>query len=221
MKINPDLLIKGAKGFGISLGEKQVGAFSKYCDFLLERNRLVNLTAITNPDEVVSKHFVDSLAINLAVDMSLRKNLIDIGSGAGFPGVAIKIAFPATEIVLVESIGKKAFFLEELMHKLELPDISVLNIRAESIPQLKPEYRNHFEIVTARAVGNLQLLLSYAKPLLAPGGSLVLWKGRDDISELPSMLPKIEKLGFSLIKTIPYKIPLWHLERFLVHLERL
>jgi len=182
---------------------------------------LVNLTAITNPDEVVSKHFVDSLAINLAMDMSARKNLIDIGSGAGFPGVAIKIAFPATEIVLVESIGKKTFFLEELMHKLGLPGISVLNIRAESIPQVRPEYGNHFEIVTARAVGNLQLLLSYAKPLLAPGGSLVLWKGRDDISELPSMLPKIEKLGFSLIKTIPYKIPLWHLERFLVHLERL
>ncbi|HNW31673.1 MAG TPA: class I SAM-dependent methyltransferase, partial [Caldisericia bacterium] len=134
-------------------------------------------------------------------------------------GVAIKIAFPATEIVLVESIGKKAFFLEELIHKLGLPGISVLNIRAESIPQLKPEYRNHFEIVTARAVGNLQLLLSYAKPLLVPGGSLVLWKGRDDISELPSMLPKIEKMGFNLIKTIPYKIPLWHLERFLVYLQ--
>ena len=196
MKINQELLLQGASDFGIALDEKQASAFSQYCDFLLERNRMMNLTAITNPDEVVSKHFVDSLAINLIVNMASQKNLIDIGSGAGFPGVAIKIAFPATEIVLVESIGKKAFFLEELMHKLELPDISVLNIRAESIPQLKPEYRNHFEIVTARAVGNLQLLLSYAKPLLAPGGSLVLWKGRDDISELPSILPKREN-GFT------------------------
>ena len=84
MKINPDLLIKGAKGFGINLGEKQVGAFSEYCDFLLERNRLVNLTAITNPDEVVSKHFVDSLAINLAVDMSLRKTSLILVLGPGF-----------------------------------------------------------------------------------------------------------------------------------------
>ncbi|NLI40178.1 MAG: 16S rRNA (guanine(527)-N(7))-methyltransferase RsmG [Caldisericales bacterium] len=221
MKINPELLLRGASDFGITLNEKQIAAFSGYCNFLLERNRMVNLTAITNPDEVVSKHFVDSLAINLAMDMSLRKNLIDIGSGAGFPGVAIKIAFPAIKAVLVESIGKKALFLDELAHKLGLSGVSVLNSRAEDLPRLNPLYGNHFEVATARAVGNLQLLLSYAKPLLAQGGSLVLWKGRDDISELPSMLPKIEKLGFNLIKAIPYKIPLWQLERFLVHLKRL
>ncbi len=221
MKLNTELVQKVASLFGTALTDAQLGKFFRYCELLLDFNQKFNLTAITNPDEVASKHFVDSLACALAVDLNETTSIADIGSGAGLPGFAIKIAYPSVKLVAIESIGKKAKFLEVLTSELELDNVVVLNVRAEDVPGLYPEMKGSFELATARAVGKMDMLLGYAKPLLKPGGSLVLWKGRDEVARLPHELPMLKKKGFEFVGATPYKIPLWELERFVIHLVRL
>lgn len=221
MTFDKEQMKKGAMLYGIALSDLQAQQFETYCKFLLEVNEKFNLTAITNPDEVVSKHFCDSLAARLAVDFSQVTSLVDIGSGPGLPGFALKIAFPHLKLTAIESIGKKAGFLKELTFKLGLTETIVINDRAESIIKDNPEFIGSFDVATARAVGNITMLLEYAKPYLKKYGTLLLWKSRDEVAELPSMLKQLRRSGFELSKTYPYKIPLWQLERFLVELIRL
>ncbi len=221
MKLNSELVQKGASLFGVALKDDQLMKFFRYCELLLDFNQNFNLTAITNPDEVASKHFVDSLACALVVDLNGISSIADIGSGAGLPGFAIKIACPSVRLVAIESIGKKAKFLEVLTSELKLDNVTVLNIRAEDVPGLYSKMRDSFDLATARAVGKMDMLLEYSKPLIKPGGSLVLWKGRDEAARLPHDLPMLKKKGFEFVKAIPYKIPLWELERFVIHLVRL
>lgn len=221
MKLNRDLLRKGAASYGVALSDLQLEQYSQYCDFLLETNKSFNLTAITNPDEVASKHFCDSLASSLAFNFNEAGKMVDIGSGPGLPGFAIKIAFPNLGLVAIESIGKKARFLEELTSKLGLTGVEVINGRAEEIIKKRPEFISSFHVTVARAVGNIELLLGYAKPYLKKSGSVLLWKSRDEIAELPKLAGRIMQMGFDVAETKPYKIPLWELERFLVRLVRL
>ncbi len=220
MKINKELLKKGAASFGVALSDLQLEQFGAYNDFLTLWNTKINLTAITNPDEVVSKHFIDSIAANSIFDMSQSPRLVDIGSGAGFPGFAIKIAFPGVKLTAIESIGKKARFLEQLTAELNLEDVRILCMRAEEAPKQLPELRTSFDVATARGVADVKLLLRYSRPLLAQGSSLLLWKGRDEIATLPGQMTLIESEGFFLHSTKPYMIPLWELERFLIRFEK-
>jgi 16S rRNA (guanine(527)-N(7))-methyltransferase RsmG len=221
VNIDRNILKSGAALYGVALSDVQLDKFEKYCSFLLETNQKFNLTAITNPDEVTSKHFCDSLAARLVVDFAGARNLIDIGAGAGLPGFALKIAYPNLALTAVESIGKKARFLEELSDVLELENVVVYNERAENVIKTHPECAGKFDVATARAVGNIEMLLGYAKPLLRKSGTLLLWKSRDEVAELPSLQKLIEHLGFQLAKTYPYRIPLWSIDRFLVELIRL
>jgi len=221
LKINTDMLKEGVRPFGVTLSQEQLEKFERFYQLLIEWNQTMNLTAITNPDEAVSKHFVDSLAFFAQAGNIDRFNHIDIGSGGGLPGIAINIVAPNSELVLVESIGKKARYLENLVAQLELPNAKVLNIRAEDIPVLYPEYVNHFTHVTARAVGRLLMLLELAKPVTKKGGIVTLWKGRDQIAGLPKLLPQIGDLGFRFLNTHPYRIPMWNIDRFLITLKRL
>lgn len=221
MTFDKDQMKKGAMLYGIALSDAQAVQYETYCSFLLEVNQKFNLTAITNPDEVMSKHFCDSLASSLAIDFKQVGSIVDIGSGPGLPGFAIKIAFPHLKLTAIESIGKKAMFLRELIQKLGLTDTLVINDRAENIISDNPEFLGAFDVATARAVGDVTLLLEYAKPYLKKYGTLLLWKSRDEVAELPTKLRQMRKLGFELSKTYPYKIPLWQLERFLVELIRL
>lgn len=221
MTFDKEQLKKGAMLYGIALSDDQALQYETYCSFLLETNQKFNLTAITNPDEVISKHFCDSLAARLAIDFNQVASIVDIGSGPGLPGFAIKIAFPHLKLTAIESIGKKALFLKELTQKLGLTETMVINDRAENIIKDNPEFIGSFDVATARAVGDLSLLLDYAKPYLKKYGTLLLWKSRDEVAELPSKLRLMRKSGFELSKTYPYKIPLWQLERFLIELIRL
>jgi 16S rRNA (guanine(527)-N(7))-methyltransferase RsmG len=211
----------GAMQYGIALSDSQLDMYQTYCEFLLETNKITNLTAITNPDEVVSKHFCDSICARLAVDFMEVRSLVDIGSGPGLPGFALKIAFPHLKLVAIESIGKKARFLQDLTVLLKLESTKVINDRAENLIKIYPEFIGSFDVATARAVGNIAMLLDYAKPFLKKGGKLLLWKSRDEVAQLPSMQKQIRHAGFDIEKTYPYKIPLWELERFLVSLARL
>ncbi len=221
MNLDKQLLKNGAASYGVALTDIQLEQYSSYCDFLLETNRSINLTAITNPDEVVSKHFCDSLASALACNFNETKSLVDIGSGPGLPGFAIKIAFPHIKLLAIESIGKKARFLEELTKLLGLEGVEVINGRAEEILKKRPALAGSFDVSVARAVGNIEMLLGYARPYLKKYGTVLLWKSRDEIAELPRLASSIRRLGFEISKTRPYKIPLWELERFLVELVRL
>lgn len=220
MKINQEMLKKGAASFGVALSDFQLEQFSAYNDFLMSWNAKINLTAITNPEEVVSKHFVDSIAAHSVFDLSGSPNLVDIGSGAGFPGFALKIAFPGIKLTAIESIGKKARFLEQLTAELNLENVRILCIRAEDATKQLPELSSSFDVATARGVADVKLLLRYSKPLLAKGSSLLLWKGRDEIATLPGQMTLIESEGFCIHSTKPYRIPLWELDRFLIRFEK-
>jgi 16S rRNA (guanine(527)-N(7))-methyltransferase RsmG len=220
VKINKELLKKGAASFGVALSDFQLEQFSLYNDYLMSWNAKINLTAITNPDEVVSKHFVDSIAACAILDMSHSPSLVDIGSGAGFPGFALKIAFPGIKLTAIESICKKVRFLEKMTVELNMENVRILGIRAEDVPKQLPELVSTYDIATARGVADVKLLLRYSKPLLAKCSSLLLWKGRDEIATLPKQMTLIESEGFCLHSTKPYMIPLWEVERFLIRFEK-
>jgi 16S rRNA (guanine527-N7)-methyltransferase len=219
LTIDREMLMNGVAFMGVTLSDLQIDKFELYYDILLKWNKKINLTAITNSDEVVSKHFIDSLSSAVFFPKNSPFNIVDIGSGPGLPGVALKIAFPNMNLLLTESIGKKVRFLEHLLKKLDLTDVNLVGCRVEDIPTLYPEYVNRFDYTTARAVGRLLWLLELAHPFLKQKGEIILWKGRDQIAELPKIEKNIKMRGFEIINTVPYRIPLWNIDRFLVHLR--
>jgi len=154
--------------------EKHKEQFDLYSQELLKWNEMTNLTAITEPEEIKTKHFLDSLTV-LDILPENTRTLIDIGSGAGFPGLPIKIARPDVSVTLIEAVGKKVDFLNHLIGKLELKNIQAIHTRAEEIGQL-PEYREKYDVATARAVAELKILVEYALPLIKIGGVFIAQK---------------------------------------------
>ena len=152
-----EILTKGCRAFGISVTERQTEQFLAYYDLLIERNKVMNLTAITEFEEVMSKHFVDSCALGKAVALDGKKRLLDVGTGAGFPGIPLKIIYPELEVVLLDSLNKRVKFLNEVIEKLGLTGITAIHGRAEDIAKQK-EYRGNFDLVVSRAVANLSSL---------------------------------------------------------------
>ena len=158
------ILTEGCKDFGISLTEKQTEQFLEYYKLLIEWNEVMNLTAITEFEEVLSKHFVDSCALGKAVSMEGEKRLLDVGTGAGFPGIPLKIVYPELEVVLLDSLNKRVKFLNAVIKNLGLTGITAIHGRAEDIAKQK-EYREGFDLVVSRAVANLSSLSEYCLPL--------------------------------------------------------
>lgn len=169
--------------------------FQHYRQELLDWNTRVNLTAITNPEEVLSKHFLDSLSLLQAYDRP-QTLLLDIGSGSGFPGLALKIVRPAWQVVLIEATGKKVAFLRHMIEVLELSGVTAIQARAEELAHQR-EYRAAFDLVTARAVAALPILLEYAAPFCCVGGTIVLYKRGDLAEELLQGKRAARQLGVS------------------------
>jgi 16S rRNA (guanine527-N7)-methyltransferase len=179
-----------AAGFGVQLASTQVGALRRYQDLLCEWNRRFNLTAVDRPDEILVKHFLDSLTCARMMDLSAQETLLDVGTGAGFPGLVLKIAFPQLRVTLLDAVRKKVRFLEHVARELDLPQVRAIHARAEDAarPAFSPPLREAFDVVTARAVARLNVLAEWTLPFARVGGRVVAMKG-------PEIGPEVEEAG--------------------------
>lgn len=186
----------------IELNENQIEKFYKYMSNLKEWNEKINLTAIKEDKEIILKHFIDSLKISEYLN---NNKILDIGSGAGFPGIPLKIKNDKLEITLIDSINKKINFIKDTINKLELKNIEAIHIRAEELAQEK-EYREQFDTVVSRAVANLTTLVEYMIPFVKINGICICMKGPNFEKELEDAKYAIEKLGGEIEKIINYRI---------------
>lgn len=184
----------------------QIEMFKTYYDLLIDRNSNINLTAITERDEVIIKHFVDSILICKEIDFNKEVSIIDIGTGAGFPGIPIKILNPKCRIVLLDSLKKRVRFLEEVIGVLGLKNIQCLHGRAEDVAR-ETKYRGCFDYSVSRAVANLSTLSEYSIPFLKPGGKFISYKSDKAEDEINSSKKAIKILGSKIISVKDIELP--------------
>lgn len=190
----------------ITLSEKQIEQFITYYEMLVEWNGFMNLTAITEYDDVMKKHFVDSVSLIKAVDMSKPFSVIDVGTGAGFPGLALKIAFPGLKVTLLDSLNKRIQFLNEVIGKLGLTDVEAIHGRAEDYA--KPALlREKYDICVSRAVANLSTLSEYCMPFVKTGGYFIPYKSEKITEELQAADKAITLLGGKVEKQVEFTLP--------------
>lgn len=203
--ISKELLIKSCLSMGISIDEKAILRFDRYAELLIDYNKKVNLTAIKEPEDIVIKHFVDSLCLMKYVDIKDGMSLCDVGTGAGFPGCALLIANPSIKVTLVDSVNKKLEFLRMLVKELGL-NAEIVTSRAEDIAR-NDSYREKFDIVTSRAVAQLNVLAEYSVPLVKVGGVFAPLKAVLSSNEAARGVRAVKMLGCEKISKNIYKIP--------------
>lgn len=192
------------KKINIEFDDKKIEQFYKYMNLLIEWNEKINLTAITEPDDIILKHFIDSLTISKYINEN--KKIADIGTGAGFPGIPLKIAKPNTQMFLIDSLNKRIKFLEEVIKQNEIANTFAIHARAEEIGHNK-EYRGNFDVVTSRAVARLNVLLEYMMPLAKLGGKCICLKGPNIGEELEEARNAIDILGGKIEKVEEIELP--------------
>lgn len=193
-------MTSGAEKLGICLTDKQYEQFYKYYELLNEWNKVMNLTAITELEDVVNKHFIDSLSLVKVVELNKKNiSMIDVGTGAGFPGIPLKIVFSKISLVLLDSLNKRLQFLNEVIEKLDLNDVVTIHGRAEDYGQDR-EYRESFDICVSRAVANTATLAEYCIPFVKPGGMFVAYKSGKIEEEMDQGKGAIKILGGEIEK---------------------
>lgn len=219
-------LIEGCKKLGLELDELKTEKLYRYYELVLEKNKFMNLTAITEEDEFISKHFVDSLSIIKApglIDELAQANgikLIDVGTGAGFPGMVLKIVFPSLKITLFDSLKKRLNFLDEVIAELELKDIETLHGRAEDYGNNKL-YREKYDICVSRAVANMSALAEYCLPFVNPDGLFVAYKSGGSHSEIREASKAIKILGGNIEDIQDFMLPDSDIERSMVSVRKI
>lgn len=204
---------------GLKLTSWQAKAIEIYEQELLAWNERTNLTAIREVEQIRIKHFLDSLTCTLAFQENIPTRLIDIGSGAGFPGIPLKIIYPNTQLTLVESIGKKTNFCRHITQILGLEGVQILQERAEAVGRM-PEHREHYDFAVARAVAVMPILSEYLLPLVKIGGRAIAMKGENAPAEAQSADFAVRLLGGHFKKLIPITLPTVVEQRYLVVLDK-
>lgn len=217
MEYNLDQFKKGLSDLNIDLTEKQIEQFLKYYEILVETNKVMNLTAITEFDEVIEKHFLDSLSLVRVFDLNRNVKILDIGTGAGFPGIPLKITFPEIDIVLADSLNKRVKFLNEVVETLQLKQVETVHGRAEELAKNK-KYREQFDLCTSRAVANLSSLSEYCIPFVKEGGRFISYKSGEIEEEVDQAKRAIHVLGGKLDQV--YKFDLHEQKRSFVIIEK-
>lgn len=203
----------------VRLSGAQVDSFRLYEQELMTWNEKFNLTAIRDIEQIRNKHFLDSLTCVLAWGDHRPKSLIDVGTGAGFPGIPLKILFPTIRLTLVESVGKKTKFCQHIVDLLKLEHVNIIQDRAEVLGQ-NPKYREKFEWAVARAVANLPVLVEFLLPLVRLGGGVIAQKGESGPAETQNAAKAIQILGGTLRQLLPISIPGVAEERYLVIIDK-
>ena len=211
-------LEKNLNVINIKLKEKQIKQFYDYMNLLIEWNKKINLTAIIEHKEIILKHFVDSLTISKYINE--KTTLIDIGTGAGFPGIPLKILRGDIDITLVDSLNKRIKFLDEVIEKLNLDNIKTVHGRAEEIGRNK-EYREKFDYATSRAVANISTLSEYLIPLIKTDGKCIYMKGSNTNEELKNGKKAISVLGGNIVNKEEFELPYSDIKRTIIIIEKL
>ena len=200
------------------LKEQQEQLFTYY-EMLVEKNKVMNLTAITEFEEVLDKHFLDSISLAQYVDLTKPVSVIDLGTGAGFPGMPLKIMFPDLKITLADSLNKRILFLDEVISELGLTDIQTVHARAEDLAH-DPNYREQYDYCVSRAVANLSSLSEYCLPFVRIGGSFISYKSGEIEEELAAAKKAIFLLGGQFDRVIPFQLEGTDLNRSFVVIRK-
>ena len=206
--MNPEQFVQELSKCNFKLNENQINQFNQYFNSLIEANKHVNLTRITAEDDVYLKHFYDSITPLLAFSTVFKSSssLCDVGAGAGFPSIPLKIMMPELQVTIVDSLGKRLNFLQGLITQLNLKNVALVHGRAEDVGQNK-QYREQFDIVTARAVANMAVLSEYCLPLVKKGGNFIALKGPKAEDELKSSQKALTTLGGKAIALKELQLP--------------
>lgn len=199
-------LMRAAEDFELTLTDKEIAGFVGYYELLIEWNQKMNLTAITAPEEVAVKHMIDSLSAEVGEIFTAGKKVIDVGTGAGFPGLPLKIVHEKIELTLMDSLAKRINFLEEVVRELGLSMVNCVHARAEDAAHLE-KYREKYDVAVSRAVARLPILLEYTLPFVKVGGLFIALKGREYEEEADEAKRALMLLGGEIKEILPIKLP--------------
>lgn len=206
--MNKEKFIAETRKLGINLTEEQLNKLDQFYNLLIEWNEKINLTRITKKEDVYLKHFYDSLTLAKVIDLSTKETLCDVGTGAGFPGIVLKIVYPNLKITLVDALQKRVNYLNEIIKDLQLENIQAIHTRGEDL-------HDKYDVVTARAVANIEKLLKYTMHLVNNTGVFVAMKGNIDNELTPEIENKISK-KYQILKIEKFELPIENSQRSLI-----
>ncbi|MBR1936092.1 MAG: 16S rRNA (guanine(527)-N(7))-methyltransferase RsmG [Bacilli bacterium] len=209
--MNQSDFIEELKKINIFPKEDQLNKLHKFYELLTNWNKKINLTRITEEKEVYLKHFYDSLTITKVIDLNKYNTLCDVGTGAGFPGIVLKIMYPNLKITLIDSLQKRVNYLNEIIKELDLKEIEAIHVRAE-------DYKGQFDVVTSRAVANIEKLVTYTMHLVSKNGVFIAMKGDIDKELTPDITNKLEK-KYSIISIEKFSLPIENSKRCLITMK--
>ena len=218
---NFDAIIAYCNDKGIELKEEQLSMLSSFYEMLVEKNKVMNLTGITEWDDVVLRHYIDSISISEIMNLNdFRGKVLDLGTGAGFPGIPLKIIFPNLQITLFDSLNKRIRFLQEVIDELELKNIEAIHGRAEEFGK-NSDYREQYDLVVSRAVANIATLSEYCLPFVKVGGSFISYKTDSIEEEISNSGKAVSILGGKIERVEHFTLPNTDMERSLLQIKKI